>query len=107
MGLRRGDSAEKGRGQPMYVNRGVGAVRARRPGGPMLIPVPQARYRGFGLIRGRGMGASGSTQATCTSPTYWNGGLNTCCAPLGTTPAADPCSILNQPGYLAAQSADV
>jgi hypothetical protein len=91
----------------VYVNRGVGAVRARRPGGPRVIPVPQARYRGFGLIRGRGMGASGSTPATCTAPNYWNGGQNQCCAPLGTAPAADPCSILNQPGYLAAQASDV
>lgn len=91
----------------MYVNRGVGQVRARRPGGPRVIPVPLARYRGFGLIRGRGMGASGSTAASCTSPNYWDDGISTCCAPVGTPAAADPCSILNQPGYLAAQAADV
>lgn len=88
----------------MYVNRGMGAV-ARRPGGPRVIQVP---YRGFGLIRGRrGMGASGSTADTCTSPNYWNGSLGTCCAPLGTPPGADPCSILNNPGFIAAQAADV
>lgn len=91
----------------MYVNRGMGAVRVRRPGGPVVIPVPTGRYRGFGLIRGRGMGASGSDASSCTAPNYWNGSINTCCAPLGTTPAADPCSILNQPGFLAAQAADV
>lgn len=91
----------------MYVSRGMGAARsyARRPGGPVVIPIP--RNRGFGLIRGRGMGASGSSAATCTAPNYWNGGLNTCCAPLGTAPGDDPCSILNQPGYLAAQAADL
>jgi len=69
---------------------------------PVVIPVPKLRvYR-----RGRGFGASGSTPATCTSPNYWDAGEGTCCAPVGTPAAADPCSILNQPGFLAAQAAD-
>lgn len=93
----------------MYVNRGMGQARAlpRRPGGPMVIPIP--RGRGFGIIRGgrRGMGASGSTALTCTSPNYWNGSIGTCCAPLGTAPADDPCSILNSQAFLQAQANDV
>lgn len=65
-----------------------------------------ARPRPFLVRRGRGFGASGSTAATCTSPNYWDGGLNTCCAPVGTAPADDPCSILNNPAFLSAQETD-
>ena len=88
-----------------YVsNRGMGAAPRPYPKrAPVVIPVPLARYRGFGLIRGRGMGVTGSTAASCTSPNYWDGGLNTCCAPLGTPAAQDPCSILNSPAYIADQ----
>ena len=69
-----------------------------------LVAVPRVAVKGRGF---RGLGASGSSQATCTDPNYWNPSINTCCAPLGTPAGQDPCSILNQPGFLAAQAADV
>jgi len=84
-----------------YVNRGVGAT-APRPGGPRFIPVPRARYRGFGLIRGLGQTCPAGQVAT---PQY--DGSTKCCGAPGTPPAADPCSILNNPSFLAAQAADV
>jgi hypothetical protein len=51
-----------------------------------------------------GMGRLGQT---CNNGGYWNPSLAVCCAPTGTPPEADPCSILNSPGFLAAQAADV
>jgi hypothetical protein len=87
----------------MYV-RGLG--QARQPGfvkpGTRIIPVPKLR-----LIRGRGFGASGSSPTACTSPNYWNSSTGICCAPTGTPPEQDPCSILNSPAFLAAQAQDV
>ncbi len=83
----------------MYVTRGMAAVPVqRRPFNRLPRPF---------LVRRRGVGADGSDANSCTSPNYWNGAKQLCCAPPGTPPGADPCSILNDPGYLAAQAADV
>jgi hypothetical protein len=79
----------------MYVSRGIGAAPRRG-----ILPLPV-------FTRRRGMGADGSTAASCTTPNYWNGGLSRCCAPLGTPPGADPCSILNNPDFIAAQNTAV
>lgn len=86
-----------------YV-RGMGALPQPfvRPGTKVLI-----RPR-LTLVRGRGFGATGSTSASdCSSPNYWNGDIGVCCAPLGTPPGQDPCSILNNPAFIAAQANDV
>ena len=83
----------------MYVT-GLGQAR-RQPG--FVRPRP----RMFLVPRLRGMGASGSTEASCTSPNYWDSGSGICCAPIGTPPEADPCSILNSQGFLQAQATDV
>lgn len=80
---------------------GLGVVTVRNPGygrAAKLILLPQLR---------RGMGATGSDANSCTPPNSWNQFKGVCCAPPGTPPAADPCSILNDPGYLASQAADV
>jgi len=77
----------------MYVSRGAA---------PGRVPFPMPVFR-----RRRGFGATGSTADTCTSPNYWNGGLSRCCAPIGTDPASDPCSILNNPDFIAAQNTAV
>ena len=83
----------------MYVTRGMAAV----PRTHRRIPLPPRPF----LVRRRGVGADGSDANSCTSPNYWNGAKGICCAPPGTPAAGDPCSILNDPGYLAAQAADV
>lgn len=51
-----------------------------------------------------GIGRLGATQANCPSG-QWNSNLNVCCAAPGTPAVQDPCSIFNQPAYLATQSA--
>jgi len=76
-------------------NAGYARVPAKRL---RLILLPRVR---------RGMGATGSDVNSCTPPNSWNQFKGVCCAPPGTPAAGDPCSILNDPGYLASQAADV
>lgn len=78
----------------MYV-RGMGAV-ARNRGyarpGTVVLRIPSVR---------RGMGQ------TCTNGGAWNPGLQVCCAPQGTPPMQDPCSILNNPAFIAQQNSQI
>lgn len=57
------------------------------------------------MPRGMGWAGEGASASTCPSG-QWNPSLQTCCAPGdGTVPAMDdPCSIFNQPAYLATQT---
>src|SRR5271165_4176292 len=52
----------------------------------------------MGLISARGLGAS------CPGGGAWDPGLQVCCAPPGTPPMQDPCSILNNPAFIAQQN---
>jgi len=84
----------------MYL-RGMGAVATNpgfvRPGMRVLrIPLNIARRS-----RTRGMGQ------TCTNGGAWDPGLQVCCAPVGTPPMQDPCSILNNPGFIAQQKQQI
>jgi hypothetical protein len=84
---------------------GFGAVAVRNAG----YAVPSGKRlrvillpRGFGLVRGLGQTCPAGQVAT---PQY--DGSTKCCGAPGTPPAADPCSILNNPAFLAAQATDV
>jgi hypothetical protein len=93
----------------MYVSRGMGAPY--EPLTPLLRPVPIIRFRrpveplmrprGFGRFRGLG-----DAQSTCP-PGYWNANLGVCCGQPGTPASMDPCSILNNPGFIAQQNQEV
>jgi hypothetical protein len=61
----------------------------------MLMP------RGFGL-RGLGDGPG-----SCSNGGAWDPGLQVCCAPPGTPPLQDPCSILNNPNFINQQNAQI
>jgi len=78
----------------MYVTRGMSAA-PRVPAGVRFIPIP----RGF-----RGLGDSCPAGQVLTNK---YDGTQQCCGAPGTPPQADPCSILNNPAFLAAQAADV
>ena len=83
----------------MYV-KGMGAVATNpgyaRPGTVVLrIPLNISRRRN------RGMGQ------TCTNGGAWDPGLQVCCAPPGTPAMQDPCSILNNPNFIAQQNSQI
>ena len=93
----------------MYVSRGMGAPY--EPLTPLLRPVPIIRFRRpvEPLIRPRGFGrfrGLGDAQSTCP-PGYWNANLGVCCGQPGTPASQDPCSILNNPGFIAQQNAQI
>ena len=44
---------------------------------------------------------------TCPGGGAWDSGLNVCCAPVGTPPMQDPCSILNNPAFIAQQNQQI
>jgi hypothetical protein len=94
----------------MYVSRGMGA-HPYEPLTPLLRPVPIIRFRRpvEPLIRPRGFGrfrGLGDAQSTCP-PGYWNANLGVCCGQPGTPASMDPCSILNNPGFIAQQNTEV
>jgi hypothetical protein len=79
----------------MYL-KGMGAVS--NPGfyrpGTVVLRIPlRVRTRGMGQV--------------CTNGGAWDPGLKVCCAPPGTPPMQDPCSILNNPAFLAQQNAEI
>jgi hypothetical protein len=99
----------------MYViSRGMGApyepmmpLFRRRPFEPMMplfrrSPEPLMRPRGFAGYR-RGLG---DAQSSCP-PGYWNANLGVCCGLPGTPAMMDPCSILNNPGFIAQQNTQI
>jgi hypothetical protein len=85
---------------------GRGLTRSPLP----AVTIGNNRRRVCGVmgLRGLGWAGEGATQANCPSG-QWNSNLQVCCAPGdGTVPAeADPCSILNNPGFIAAQNTAV
>jgi hypothetical protein len=54
-----------------------------------------------------GIGRLGLTCPSGQQPTSMYNGTQQCCGVPGTPPEADPCSILNNPAFLAAQASDV
>lgn len=81
----------------MYVStQGFGAVR-RASLGRRAIALPR-------VVTRRGFGGLGQA---CPNGGAWNAGLNVCCAPQGTPPQMDPCSILNNPAFIAQQNAEI
>lgn len=86
----------------MYVRSGLGQASGFTRPNTRILRMPHIITK-----RGRGFGATGGDPNSCTSPNYWNYGKSICCAPLGTPAGQDPCSILNDPGYIAAQNQDV
>lgn len=81
----------------MYVStQGFGAVR-RAPLGRRAIALPR-------VVTRRGFAGLGQT---CPNGGAWNAGLNVCCAPQGTPPQMDPCSILNNPAFIAQQNSEI
>jgi hypothetical protein len=58
----------------------------------------------MGLMFVRGLGQA---WPTCPGGGAWNPGLQVCCAPQGTPPMQDPCSILNNPAFIAQQNSQI
>jgi hypothetical protein len=56
------------------------------------------------MLMPRGIGL-GDGPGSCSNGGAWDPGLNVCCAPSGTPPMQDPCSILNNPAFIAQQNA--
>lgn len=81
----------------MYLRGGMGALNPgyARPG-TVVLRVPLNVRR-----RTRGMGQ------TCSGGGAWDPGLQVCCAPPGTPPMQDPCSILNNPGFIQQQNTQI
>ena len=63
---------------------------------------------GLMFVRGLGWAGEGANQAQCPSG-QWNASLNVCCAPGDGTVTAmeDPCSILNNPAFIAQQNSQI
>ena len=63
---------------------------------------------GLMFVRGLGWAGEGANQAQCPSG-QWNASLNVCCAPGDGTVTAmeDPCSILNNPAFIAQQNQQI
>jgi hypothetical protein len=63
---------------------------------------------GLMFVRGLGWAGEGANQAQCPSG-QWNPSLNVCCGPGDGTVTAmeDPCSILNNPAFIAQQNSQI
>ena len=85
---------------------GRGLTRSPLP--PVTIGDNRRRVCGIRGLGRLGWAGEGANQANCPSG-QWNSNLQVCCAPGdGTVPAeADPCSILNNPGFVQQQNTDV
>lgn len=59
------------------------------------------------MPRGVGLRGLGDGPGSCSNGGSWNPGLNVCCAPPGTPALQDPCSILNNPAFIAQQNSQI
>lgn len=58
------------------------------------------------MLMPRGIGL-GDGPGSCSNGGAWDPGLKVCCAPSGTSPMQDPCSILNNPSFIAQQNSQI
>lgn len=97
----------------MYVKNGMGAIA--NPGfvrpGTRVLRLPINIRRGVGQLDPAAIAklVNGAVPpaGTCTNGGAWNQNLGVCCAPTGTPPMQDPCSILNNPAFIAQQNAQI
>ena len=79
------------------------AVISTGPGLGRLTPTSRPNIR-LGL---RGLRGLGQAPQSCPAGGAWDPGLQVCCAPPGTPPMQDPCSILNNPGFIQEQNIQI
>jgi hypothetical protein len=59
------------------------------------------------MPRGYGLRGLGDGPGSCSNGGSWDQYLNVCCGPPGTPAMQDPCSILNNPAFIAQQNAEI